>query len=176
MSHRRKARQDTGVPFFPRLVDRCQVVRYSAETEALALSQAEVDRSAAAAAGFAPVDEGRWDTGRLRPTLVVEYRFYPPATISRTISTSAREAKDDFAMDAVIMASAGYVPDSQRWHGRSYQPAAAIGVGPGLAFGWSGPGTLEVSYRFNPELAGEPVDAVVLEGPDGLSAWWVIDP
>ncbi|MFN8519384.1 MAG: hypothetical protein U0667_08335 [Chloroflexota bacterium] len=159
----------------PRLVDLRQVVRYHGPSVVAARARAEADQPVAVAAGFWPVGRGRADRKRSTPTWVVEYEFVAPATVIRVIRVSASDAADAFARDAVVMARAGYIAADERWRGTTFGVGQALALGSSMAYGWSGPGEIRVTYRHDPATAGRPDRAVVLASTAGTPRWWVLD-
>lgn len=159
----------------PRLVDRCQVVRYHADTEAEARRLAEDDVDAAARAGFVADDAGWWGEEPERPELVVTYRYSLPASITRSVLTLSSMAEGVAAVDADEMATAGYVPAHRDWQGTSSGGKGLSVGGPAGAFGASGQGWLIMEYRHAPDLFRGPLRAVALADERGRTGWWVLD-
>ena len=62
------------------------------------------------------------------------------------------------------MARAGYIVASEEWRGTSFSVPAALLLGADRTYGWTGPSVLSVTYRYDPEAAGEPVDVEVGDG------------
>ncbi len=139
-------------------MDLRQVVRYAGETQDTAIARMRADLAPAAAAGFRPVASERWDARRPRPTLVVEYRFEPPATLERRVVTLQHLVADRVALDAGELALAGYVLDEQRVlrNIRSGLPALS---------------TVELSYRYDPDLVGEPVAPIPPLSEEPAEPW-----
>jgi hypothetical protein len=135
-----------------------QVVRYSGPTREAAHARARDDQALAAAAGFAPTGEVCWDPRRGRPTLRVAYRWDPPPTLERRVTALVFHIRERVALDAGELAFAGYVLESQRVVRNVH-----------VDTGW--PATAMLDYRYDPELAGDPVAPIPPVSGDPSETW-----
>ncbi|MFN8623749.1 MAG: hypothetical protein U0869_23660 [Chloroflexota bacterium] len=78
------------------------------------------------------------------------------------------------AVDAEAMATAGYIPVRHDWIGTSTGGRGGVGGIHG-AYGSTGQGWAIIEYRYAPDPAAPPRNAVVLTDERDRTGWWLFD-